>query len=90
MRPADAEYAPFFATYIARVPETDPLPALEEQPAELHTLADRVTLDDELYRYALGKWSVRQVVGHYRHRTRDGLSRVRHRPRRSKAASGVR
>ena len=64
MRPADAEYAPFFATYIARVPETDPLPALEEQPAELHTLADRVTLDDELYRYALGKWSVRQVVGH--------------------------
>ena len=64
MRPADTEYAPFYASYIARVPETDPMPALEAQPAELHTLADRVTLDDEIYRYALGKWSVRQVVGH--------------------------
>jgi DinB superfamily len=64
MRPADTEYAPFYAPYIARVPEIDPLPALEAQPAELHTLADRITLDDEIYRYALGKWSVRQVVGH--------------------------
>ena len=64
MRPADTEFAPFYASYIARVPETDPLPALEAQPAELHALADRVTLDDEIYRYALGKWSVRQVVGH--------------------------
>ena len=64
MRPSDTEYAPFYAGYIARVPETDPIPALEAQPVELHTLADRVTLDDEIYRYALGKWSVRQVVGH--------------------------
>ena len=64
MRPADTEFAPFYATYIARVPETDPLPALEAQPAELHAVADRVTIDDEIYRYALGKWSVRQVVGH--------------------------
>ena len=64
MRPADTEFAPFYAAYIARVPETDPLPALEAQPAELHALADRVTIDDEIYRYALGKWSVRQVVGH--------------------------
>lgn len=64
MRPADTEYAPFYASYIARVPETDPMPALEVQPAEIHTLADRITLDDELYRYALDKWSVRQVIGH--------------------------
>ena len=64
MRPTDTEYAPFYASYIARVPEGDPIPALEAQPAELHTLADRITPDDELYRYAVGKWSVRQVVGH--------------------------
>ena len=37
MRPADTEFAPFYAAYIARVPETDPLPALEAQPAELLT-----------------------------------------------------
>ena len=37
MRPADTEFAPFYASYIARVPETDPLPALEAQPSELLT-----------------------------------------------------
>lgn len=64
MRPADTEYAPFYASYIARVPETDPLPALEAQPAELHRLADRIAPEDETFRYAPDKWSVRQVIGH--------------------------
>lgn len=64
MRPTDTEYAPSYAAYIARVPESDPVPALEAQPREIQMLADRITLDDELYRYALDKWSVRQVVGH--------------------------
>ena len=64
MRPADTEFAPFYAGYIARVPEIDPIPVLEAQPADLHALADRIAPEDELYRYAIGKWSVRQVVGH--------------------------
>ena len=64
MRPADAEFAPFYAGYIARVPELDPLPALEAQPAELHALADRIAPEDELLRYAPDKWSVRQTIGH--------------------------
>ena len=64
MRPADTEFAPFYASYIARVPETDPLPVLEAQPVELLALADRVPRDTELFRYAPNKWSVRQVAGH--------------------------
>ena len=64
MRPADTEFAPFYASYIARVPETDPLPALEAQPTELLTAADRIAPDDELFRYAPDKWSVRQTFGH--------------------------
>ena len=64
MRPADTEFAPFYASYIARVPETDPLPALEAQPSELLTAADRIAPDDELFRYAPEKWSVRQLFGH--------------------------
>jgi DinB superfamily len=63
-RPAATEFAQFYAGYVARVPETDPLPALEAQPGELLTIADRIAPDDELYRYAPGKWSVRQVFGH--------------------------
>ena len=64
MRPAETEFAPFYAGYIARVPEMDPLPALEVQPKELHALADRIAPEQELFCYAPGKWSVRQVVGH--------------------------
>ena len=64
MRPADTEFAPFYAGYIARVPESDPLPALEAQPVELHLFADRIAPEDELLRYAPDKWSVRQTIGH--------------------------
>ena len=64
MRPADTEFAPFYASYIARVPETNPLPALEAQPSELLTLADRIAPEEELSRYAADKWSVRQTFGH--------------------------
>ncbi len=64
MRPAENEFAPFYAAYIARVPESDPLPALEAQPAELLAVADRIPPDEELFRYAPDKWSVRQTFGH--------------------------
>jgi hypothetical protein len=63
-RPAATEFAPFYASYVARVPEGDPLPALEAQPTEVLTIADRVAPEDELFRYAPDKWSVRQVFGH--------------------------
>ena len=63
-RPAATEYAPFYASYVARVPEPEPLAALETQPAELLTIADRIAPEDELYRYAPDKWSVRQTFGH--------------------------
>jgi hypothetical protein len=63
-RPVASEYAPYYGGYIAHVPETDPLPALEAQPAELLAIADRVAPEDELFRYAADKWSVRQVFGH--------------------------
>lgn len=63
-RPADTEFAQFYAAYIARVPETDLLPALEAQPDEVLTLADRIAPEDEPFKYAPDKWSVRQVFGH--------------------------
>ena len=63
-RPNDTEFASFYASYVARVPEIDPLPALETQPTELLTIADRIAPEDELFRYAPDKWSVRQVFGH--------------------------
>lgn len=63
-RPAPNEYVSAFERYISRVPETDVLPALEKQPAEIRTALSAVTGERERFRYAPGKWSIREVVGH--------------------------
>ena len=64
MRPADTEYAPYYATYISKVPESKVVPVLEGQPDELKRLASHIGADRELFRYEPGKWTVRQTLGH--------------------------
>jgi hypothetical protein len=49
---------------MALVPEEDVLPLLEGQIAEVRRVAAAVPAEREGYRYAPGKWSVRQVFGH--------------------------
>jgi DinB family protein len=63
-RPDATEYAPFYAGYVALVPESDALSVLAAQPAELLALAAKVPAEREQHRYAPGKWSVREVFGH--------------------------
>jgi uncharacterized damage-inducible protein DinB len=63
-RPADTEYAAFYARYVALVPESDILAVLEAQVDEIRRLLAPVSAENEAYRYAEGKWSIRQVLGH--------------------------
>ncbi|MGA7990213.1 MAG: DinB family protein [Thermoanaerobaculia bacterium] len=63
-RPRPDEYDASFETYVSRVPETDVLAALEHQPAELAAALASVSPEREHHRYAPGKWSIREVVGH--------------------------
>jgi hypothetical protein len=63
-RPGPGEFDAFFAGYISRVPDGDILAILEEQPAAIRRVVDAVPRDRETYRYAPGKWSIRDVVGH--------------------------
>ena len=63
-RPEAHEYAPFYRGYVDLVPEEDVLGVLEGQPAFLRRLAGRVARDRELFAYAPGKWTIRQVLGH--------------------------
>ena len=63
-RPGEGEYAPFYAGYVALVPESDILAVLERQAGELRELAASVPEARETYRYGEGKWSVREVLGH--------------------------
>jgi hypothetical protein len=63
-RPSETEYASFYARYVALVPETDILAVLDSQADEIRRLAGSVPAEREGYRYAEGKWSIRQVLGH--------------------------
>ena len=63
-RPTEAEYAPYYARYVDLVPEADILAVLEPQVEEIRRLLAPVSAEKEAYRYAEGKWSVRQVLGH--------------------------
>ena len=63
-RPASGEYGEYFDRYVVRVPESDILAVLGSQKKEFTTLLSTVGKDQEGYRYAEGKWSIRQVVGH--------------------------
>jgi hypothetical protein len=64
-RPATTEYPAPFERYVARVPETDILAVLESQPAQVRAVLAAFGEDGSTHRYAPGKWSVRQVVGHF-------------------------
>jgi len=63
-RPDPSEYVPYFAQYVDKVPPGDVLALLGKQGDE--TVAALKGLSDQqaLYRYAPGKWSIKQVVGH--------------------------
>lgn len=61
---APSEYAPFYQTYVGRVPEGDILEILSGQMADTLGLFRSVPSELEEYRYGPGKWSVREVVGH--------------------------
>ena len=63
-RPGPGEYADFYAGYIAALPPGDILEILERQKDQLRRLAANVAADQETFRYAPGKWSLREVVGH--------------------------
>jgi DinB family protein len=63
-RPNENEYAPDYQSYINQVNEADILPVLRAQMDDLDVLLERVAPEKETYRYAEGKWSIREIVGH--------------------------
>jgi uncharacterized damage-inducible protein DinB len=63
-KPDASEYAPYYGRYLDLVPDGDILGTLASQIGG--TLADlrKISEADTLKRYADGKWSVREVLGH--------------------------
>jgi DinB superfamily len=62
-KPDASEYAPFYAGYVGKVPDTGPMPLLESQLGAFEALG-RSAIRKADYRYAEGKWSVKEVLGH--------------------------
>ena len=63
-RPDPSEHAEYYARYIAGVPDGDVTVTLQEQLAETVELLRSFAPERETYRYADGKWTLREVVGH--------------------------
>ncbi|MEW9699194.1 DinB family protein [Paenibacillus sp. SI8] len=63
-RPESHEYAPYFSTYIDVVPNEDYSPFLRNQLTAITALFTGLTEDQGEGRYAPGKWSLKEVLGH--------------------------
>jgi hypothetical protein len=63
-RPERTEAAPFYFTYIDQVPDGDICALLEVQGREVLDLLRSVSEEKSRYRYAPGKWSIREMVNH--------------------------
>jgi len=62
--PTAAEFAPYYAAYVARVPAGDIVQTLTRQRVDSAMLFAGLTPEQAAFRYAPGKWSVREVIGH--------------------------
>jgi uncharacterized damage-inducible protein DinB len=63
-RPGPDEASPYYFTYIDQVSGDDIVSLLDDQLSALMTRLETVSEDKSLYRYAPGKWSMREVLGH--------------------------
>jgi len=63
-RPSADEYAPFYHTYVKLITTDDILGALESQRLQMSQLLAGRSEREGNFRYAAGKWSVKEVVGH--------------------------
>lgn len=63
-RPADHDYAPFYAGYVAKVPDGDILDILTDQRASAVDTLGAIPPDKLAYRYAPGKWTVMEMLRH--------------------------
>ena len=63
-RPAEGDYVPYQAAYLARVPDGNILETLRRQSEVLLKRLRAIPDERGGDRYAAGKWTVRQVIGH--------------------------
>lgn len=63
-RPAPEESVSYYHSYINEVSDDDLGTQLLQQLREVEQLFEHVTDRDALARYAEGKWSIKEILGH--------------------------
>src|SRR5689334_15357854 len=63
-RPQSNEYNPYYDRYISLVPDADIVRTLESQWAETRTMLTSIPEQRGAFRYAPGKWSIKEMLGH--------------------------
>jgi hypothetical protein len=63
-RPEPTEYAEFYGTYVSKVSGNDVLGVLESQRVQMLQLFAGRSERDGGFRYAPGKWTVKEALGH--------------------------
>ena len=64
MRPDFSRVGPSFHNYINQVPEDDIIEAFEKQSAAFIRFLETIPAEKYDYRYADGKWTIKEVVQH--------------------------
>lgn len=64
IRPASGEYNPVFQKYVDLVPEGDIGQVLQQSLRTTGELFETFSEEQGNYRYAPGKWSIKEVLGH--------------------------
>ena len=63
-RPAKEEYAAYYKGYIDSVPQGDLLEIMDKQNTQFCEFFAHVNEEKAAYRYAKGKWTLKEVLGH--------------------------
>jgi uncharacterized damage-inducible protein DinB len=63
-RPAPDEYAPYYQGYVDKVPAGDIVATLEAERDATLALFATIAEETGAHRYAEGKWSVKELMGH--------------------------
>lgn len=63
-RPASSEFAPYYQTYVGKVPDGNIVETLRAQGRDVLELLRGIDEPRSQHRYAEGKWSLREVLSH--------------------------
>lgn len=63
-KPLPEEYPAFYETYVNKITVDDLITALNETRQQTIELVKIIPLEKEKYKYADGKWSIRELFGH--------------------------